>query len=323
MEPFKDSFYNIAVQAAGANPATAASQKRLIDNVTAESPILAGLPFEQASHNYHNVFERVTDATGIDTIDFDGPLPEINSETQLDQVNLTPLGGILTFGEDRATAYGGKEAYLEKKIPAVLRKSGNKIERALFLDNFLGNAVRWNKVYSATETPTDEVKYSAMVAITWVPGEMTGLFSPLPYQEPRLGRVFETKWVNGGNTFLDIQNVNGKDEKIISYSAYVKTVFGMQLENSAKIAALVNIEGVPTAKQLVALTEYAQASASTRIYMTRAKEVEIATYYSQQNFGNGLISVLPGAKIAILGVPAETSYNIPAMIGKIDAPYLS
>ena len=102
----KDSFYDIAVQAADLNPATAAAQRKLIDNVTSESPILAGIPFEQASHLYHNVFERMTDVDGIDVIDFDGPLPEIGSNTQLDQVTgmrESPRFSVreMSFGPDR------------------------------------------------------------------------------------------------------------------------------------------------------------------------------------------------------------------------------
>ncbi len=242
MENTKNTFFNLAVQAAELNPATNKAQRTLIDNVTAESPILRDIPFEKASHPYHNVFERLTDATGIDTVELDGPLPELSSNSQIDQINLTPLGGRLTFGEDRAKAYGSKENYLTQKIPPTMRKSGQRIEKTLFMSNFLGSCVRFGKAYSCTDNPADTADYSAMVAITWTPGEVTGLFSPLPYAEPRVGKVFETKWLSGGNVYDDLQpQKNGTFVKTPSYGAYVKTMIGMQIENGDKVAALVNI----------------------------------------------------------------------------------
>ncbi|MDR3235014.1 MAG: hypothetical protein LBT46_15365 [Planctomycetaceae bacterium] len=324
MEPFKNSFYNIAVQAADLNKASTVNQRMLIDNVTAESPILAAIPFEKASHDYHNLFERVTAAQGVDVVDLDGPLPIIDSETQLDQSNLTPLGGKILMPEDKVIKYGGVEKYLAKRLPPAMRQSGMKIEKSLFLNNFLGKAVEFSNAVSASETPADMPNYAAMAAITWSPGEVTGLFSPLPYADPRLGQVFETSALNGGNRYDYRHPVDKVD--IVVYGATVKTLIGMQLENKLKIAALVNIgaTAVPTATQLVELVKRASFGTTTRIYCNPSLALRIAAYYSTQNHGNGLITVQPGGQVSIVGVPVITSFNIPEAIGRIsNASYVA
>jgi hypothetical protein len=313
---FKNSFYQIATEVVGLNPNRANAQRVLIDNLTTEATILKEIPFEKSTHALYNDFSRTVDAQGIDIVDFDGPLPEITASSQLDRVNLTPLGGQTIFGEDIANRFGGPDGYIESKLPGIIRKSGMKIEKSLYMRNFLGACARFNKLFSATETQTEDVQYTAMVAISWTPGEVCGLISPEVYDGPKVGSLFETKWLNGKNTFL---HPNEKGENVISYGAYIKMMFGLQLENSDKISALVNILEVPTAEQLVAFVESAQVGTTTRIYCSRSTMTAIATKFSQENHRNALIAVNAEAQVQIMGVPFVTSQVIPAKMGKIDS----
>lgn len=157
-----------------------------------------------------------------------------------------------------------------------------------------------------------------MVAVTWTPGEMTGLFSPLPYQAPNLGEVFNLQWLNGGNRYE--YPINGIDVTV--YGVTVKTLIGMQLANTGKLSALVNIrnDNLPTANQLVTLIESARAGSTTRIYCSPSLMHRIAAKFAQATQGNGLISVVANGTVTVLGIPFVTSFNIPAKIGKIIAP---
>jgi hypothetical protein len=80
MSDFKNSFYAVATEIVKKNPQSAAGQMVLIDNFTAESPILKGLPFEKASHDCHHVHGRLLDATSMQVVDFDGILPSMQTD---------------------------------------------------------------------------------------------------------------------------------------------------------------------------------------------------------------------------------------------------
>lgn len=318
MEPFKNSFYSIATECADLNSATSAVQRTVIDELTAESPMLSSLPFEQSSHAYHNLAERLTDVKGVEIVDLDGQLPVMDIETQLVQSDLTPIGGKIIMPEDKMIRYGGKEQYLAKRLPVLMRHSGGKIEKSLFLQNFLGAAVEFGNAYSVMASPVDDTNNQAMVAVTWTPGEMSGLFSPLPYQAPNLGEVFNLQWLNGGNRYE--YPINGIDVTV--YGVTVKTLIGMQLGNTQKLSALVNIrnDNLPTPNQLVTLIESARGGASTRIYCSPSLMHRIAAKYAQSQQGNGLITVGVNGDVMVLGIPFVTSFNIPTKVGKIDVP---
>ena len=143
MSDFKNSFYTIATEIAKKNPLAAPGQLTLIDNFTAESPILKGLPFEQASHDCHHVHGRLLDATSMQVIDFDGVLPSMQTDSQLESVHLTPFGGKFEFGEDRMRlTHKTPESFLAAQIPPVLRKTGMALEHSIYLNNFLPTTIK-------------------------------------------------------------------------------------------------------------------------------------------------------------------------------------
>ena len=132
MSDFKNSFYSVATKIAKKNPLSAQKQLTLIDNFTAESPILKELPFEQASHDCHHVYGRLLDATSMQVTDFDGVLPSMQTDSQLESIYLTPFGGKFEFGEDRMRlTHDTPESYLAAQIPPVLRKTGMALEHRM------------------------------------------------------------------------------------------------------------------------------------------------------------------------------------------------
>jgi len=317
MPEFKNSFYAVATEAAKKNPQTAAGQLVLIDNFTSNSPMLKGLPFERASHDRHHVYGRLMDASSMQVIDFDGSLPSMQTDSQLESVNLTPFGGKFEFGEDRMKhTHNTPESFLAAQVAPVLRKTGMNLEESLYLNNFLTKTIDYGTVWSSNASAASGNTYGTMVAVTWEPGEMTGLYSQLPYGKGEsFGKLFETEWTNNKSRHT---LPNG----VVGYSATVKIFLGILLANKQKIASLVNIVGTPSAQQLAALVNAVQANDSTRLYCSAALKTSIAAMYAQTQQGNGLVAVTSAGEVSVLGVPIVTSSNIPKKIGFITAPLI-
>jgi hypothetical protein len=315
MSEFQNSFYTVATKIVKRNPLSASEQLMRIDNFTTEAPILKGIPFEQASHDCHHVYARQMDATSIQMVDFDGILPSMQSDSQLESIHLTPFGGKFEFGEDRMRlTHNTPESFLAAQIPPVLRKTGMALEHSMYINNFLPTTINNKMAWSASVGAESEKTYGSMIAITWEPGQMTGLYSPLPYKKgDRFGKLFETDWISNKarHTLL-----NG----VVGYAATCKIFLGILLANTQKIASLVNINGTPTAKQLAVLVNAVQAGGSTRIYCSMALKTAIAATYAQSQKGNGLVAVTSAGEISVLGVPIITSSNIPKKVGFVDVP---
>ena len=226
MNDFKNSFFNIATAIVGQNKGTEVGQLTLIDNFTMNSPILSGLPFEKASHDRHHAYSRLVNASSLETIDFDGVLPSMQTETQTETVPLHAFGGNFKFGEDRMLhSHSTPEVFLATQIPPVMRSTGMKFERSLYLHHFLKKTMEYSTARSSTQDADKDGHYETMVAITWEPGEMTGLYSPLPYgQGDSYGKLFETQWLNNKTRHV-------LDNGVIGYAATIKIFLGMLLAN--------------------------------------------------------------------------------------------
>ena len=310
---FKNSFYTVAVEAAKKNTKTAGGQLALIDNFTANAPILAAMPFEKASHAYHHAYSRLLYADTLQKVDFDGRLPAMRTQAQLESVKLTPFGGDFSFGEDlMKQTHGTPEAYLATQVPPVLRATGMALEESLYLNNFLTKTIEYGTARSTSASASAGNFYPTMVAITWEPGEMTGLYSPLPYGSgDKFGKLFETEWAND-------KARHKLEDGIYGYAATVKIFIGILLANRQKIASLVNITSTPTATQLASLVNAASSNSSTRIYCSAAMKTSIAAAYARTYDGNGLVAVTGAGEVSVIGVPIITSNNIPREIGFVD-----
>ncbi len=209
--------------------ANAAKQAIIIDNVTEDAPCLRSLPMQAATHGLWNVYEEVISATGPNLVDLDSALGAIDASSELKQVNLSAIAGLIEVGEDKARQFGGAERYVETKMPAVLRKAGADVENSMFYNNFRAYAAAHGKLVDAGGTGS--ANYS-MLCIKFADGENTGLYSP-----NGLGRgiAFDLQWLGGGTLY---KNSSG----IAVYGMRIKSYFGIQLANPKTIAGIVNID---------------------------------------------------------------------------------
>jgi len=314
MEEFKNSFYRIATAIAGSNAKIAQGQLSFVDNFTSDAPMLKGIPFQQASHSYHHAYGDIVGVDGMQEIDLDAPLPTMMVDTQLKSVPLKAFGGAIKFGEDlMKKTHGTPDAYLSAQIPALLRDSGARLETTLYTRYLLEHAIQIKKAIAGSEGVAGQ-KYGTMVAVTWNPNEMIGLYSPLPYNGGSdFGAFFRPEWANGKNRH-DLGN------GVYGYAATIKTLIGFLMANTRKISAIVNIDGTPTPLQLASFVNAAQGgngTGNTRIYCAPALRTSIAASYAQQFQGNGLVAVSSSGDVSIQGVPVVTSYNIPMEYGRV------
>ena len=306
---FKDSFYDIAVGLTANAGVRASAQKTLIDSLTETSPILSSIPVEKANRSNANIFERLVSTDVVGIVDLDAPLPEMNSQGQLDHVNLSKFGGKVIIPCDKATELGGRDAYLGQKLPPIMRASCNSAERSIYYNNMLAAAIKYKNVQSATASPSGN-NYCSIVAVTWTTGETTGLLSPLPYEvgTDNAGLLFNTKWYNGGSVYehpVTRQNVWG---------AYVEGKLGVQLANERSVAAIVNIgKNFDMDDLTLKISEMllkCRANARTTIYMSAALWPALITKFGKVRESNVLVGVTPTGGLSLLGYPAITSYNL-------------
>lgn len=311
----KNSFYLYASDAARLNSNTASAQLKLIDHITRPSPILANIPFERSTHDYWNMYRKLVEVQGPGIVDLNAPMPEMSAAHSADYVPLSKIAGMMKIGEDDAIRMGSKEAVVNKDIPAIARKAGNDAERDIYYNHLIRKAIEFGKAVSvsaqpADYDPTDPTKfiYSSIVAVTWS-DTMTGLMSPLPYDQGiARGQVFTLKWLNNGALFIDPVKLNN------IYACYMSSLIGMQVEDSERISALVNIgqtpETMPTKQQLLQLVASVSDDDNTRIYASRQAMLNISSMYSKSSDTDMLITTDGNGNLRILGHPVVTTPNV-------------
>ncbi len=277
----------------------ATKQPDQVDALTEETPVLDVIPFEEASHTLWNVYDEIADVSGGGFVDMDAPLDTIDVGTRLKKVDLSILGAKMFLPEDKAKAFGGRDAYFGKKLPKALRKLGVDAEKAIVYNNFRKFAVDNGRLLDAGDGGNN--CYS-IVAVRFVPGETTGLFSQNTFKQ---GGILDVKSVNGGGLY---ENESG----ILGYGVRIKGYFGIQIANPRTVAALVNVtpQSKPTAVQIDNLLDMVRAGSNTYLFCHR-KVMSILA-----DVGKGAaFQMTPGEKnvdrrIAEWnGVPIVTSYN--------------
>ena len=235
----------------------AKKQPHQVEYLTEESPILARIKWEQASHPLWNVTEKVTGFSGAGFVEMNSPLPAMNVESKLEKVDLGIMGGEIFVPEDKAQAFGGVSAYMAKKMPVLLKDAGNQTEKRIIYNNYRQYAL--DNGAAKTAGGSGEGLYS-MVIVRQVPGENCGLYSPEGFKN---GAMLDVKPINNGSIYHDARGVLG-------YGVRVKGYFGMQLMNPKTVSAIVNIaaDKLPTIKQInEALVEAKANPANTAIYL--------------------------------------------------------
>ncbi len=211
-----------------------------VDSLTEEAPILAVIPFEEASHGLWNMYEDVTDVDGAGWVEMNAPLPAVDVTSDLRKVDLSILGGEIECPEDTALMFGGTAAYFSRKLPKVIRKSGMAAERRILYENFRAWALDRGKVADAGGE-TDDC-YS-MLAVRFVSGETMGLYSRESFRQ---GSLLDVQPINSGSLY---KAPSGRHQGVLCYGVRLKAYFGIQIANAHSVAAIVNINrgNLPTA----------------------------------------------------------------------------
>ena len=250
----------------------AKKQPQMVENLLEESPILARIKWEQATHPLWNVTEKVVDYEGADFVEMNSPLPEMNVTSKLEKVDLSIMGGEIFVPEDKAQAMGGAAKYFAKKMPVVMKAAGNQTEKRIIYENYRQYAIDNGKVLNACGTGYG---LFSMIVVRAVPGENCGLYSPEGFKD---GAMLDVKPINGGDLYKDSRGVLG-------YGMRVKGYFGMQLMNPKTVSGIVNItsDKLPSIKQINEILVKAQANpANTAIYLHPMLKTWLETEYKKE-----------------------------------------
>ena len=263
-------------------------QSIMVDALTQNTPFLARIPMEPASHGLWNVAEKVTSITGGGFVNPDSALQSMSVNTDLENVNLKIMGGIMEVGEDKAVAFGGKESYFASRMPKILRTSGASVESDILANSFRQYAIdNVNTVRSAATTGNT---CSTILAITFVEGEVTGLYNPNMWNG---NGIFDIADINNGGLYKDSSG-------ILVYGKRIKSMMGIQLLNPRYVSAYINIQSdkLPTADGIDQLLTKARAGEGMQTYLVchpsvfnyikKLKNDKVTDFSSSNNIFTGM-----------------------------------
>lgn len=242
----------------------AKKQPQQVDTLTEEAPILARIPFIEASHDLWNLYEEVTHVTGAGFVDMNAPLPTVDVGSSLQKVDLAILGGEIEVPEDTATLFGGHQKYFAKMMPKILRRSGMTAEHRILYDNFRKYAIdEKNLIYAGGK----EKELTSILAIRFVEGETSGLFSPKCFQK---GDILNTTAINNGALY---KSTSKNHSNVLVYGLRMKAYLGIQIANRDTVSAIVNIskDAVPTPTMIDDLLANVRAQPSNTILCMHEK----------------------------------------------------
>jgi len=278
----------------------AKKQPKQVDYITEDAPILKIIPFEESSHEFSNVYERLDSVTGASFVEMNAVLPSLSAKSKLEKLDLGIMGGEAEVYEDTAKAYGGPAKYFAKKEPSYMRQTGSNAEKQIMFNNFLAYALANAK---ALKTTASSGNGYSIVAVRFVPGETTGLYSPVGFKQ---GTMLEAMPINGGSIY---KNSEGKLVYGIRYKGY----FGLQIANPNSVAAICNIQSdkLPTETQINDLLDLVRANNSSTYMFCNPK---VLAYLSSMKLSKIVYTNQDkGINLKIVefnGVPFVTSYNM-------------
>lgn len=289
-------------------------QAAIIDNLTESSPILDSMPFEAASHGIYDVYEELNETDSLQVTDLNEGSPEVDANFKWLQKDLNKVSGIIKCPEDTATAYGGFEKYVAKKLPPISRQTGMNIEKSILYNNLRAYSILNETDLSAGSAVAN--KNYSIIAVTWVTDVVAGLYSEDMMSR---GNLFElTPLANG--SLHNIGN-DSAGNAITGYAARLRNYLGMKIASSRYIASIVNIHldlttpantKIPTLIQLEDMLDTCRANEGgrTAIYMhPKVKRYLQAAYkddFLQMNAGDGNLNL---SISTFGGIPIVTSRN--------------
>ena len=275
----------------------AQKQQHYVNSLTEESPILDNMRFEPSTHGLWNAYEEVASISGAGFVDINQPLPEMKIDSNLKKIDLSILGGEIFLPEDKGSVIGVGE-YFAKKVPVLIKQAGQTAEQKIIYDNFLPYAINNGKVASAGGA----ANCYSMVAVRFVEGEVTGLYSAHNIHNAGLLDVAN---INGGALY---KNASG----VLGYGVRLKGYIGVQLANPNAVSAIVNINGsnIPTAAQIDDMLVSARATPASTFIFCHPKVLSLLNTYK----GNILQSTpmdwnVNRSFMAWNGIRFITSYN--------------
>ncbi len=241
-------------------------QEHYVNSLTEESPILDNMRFEPSTHGLWNAYEEVAKIDGAGFVDINQPLPEMEVDSNLKKIDLSILGGEIFLPEDKGSVVGVSE-YFGKKVPVLLKHAGQTAEKKIIYDNFIPYAINNGKVQNSG---AEENCYS-MVAVRFIDGEVTGLFSQNNIS--RFG-LLDSRPINGGALY---KNQDG----VLGYGLRLKGYIGMQLANKDAVSAIVNINqnNIPTADQIDNMLVDAKATPGSTFIFCHPKVLSMLNQY--------------------------------------------
>ncbi|MBP5698379.1 MAG: hypothetical protein J6W96_02485 [Alphaproteobacteria bacterium] len=275
----------------------AQKQQHFVNSLTEESPILDNMRFEPSTHGLWNAYEEVSQINGAGFVDINQPLPEMAVNSDLKKVDLSILGGEILLPEDKGAIIGVSE-YFGKKMNVLLKQAGQVAEKKIIYDNFLPYAVQNGKAVSAGAS----ANCYSMVAVRFVEGEVTGLYSAKNINNAGL---LDVKQINGGALY---KNASG----VLGYGVRLKGYIGVQLANPDAVSAIVNItsDHVPTAAQIDNMLVDAKATPASTFIFCHPKVLSMLNSYKgnilQTTAGDWNVN---RSFMAWNGIRFVTSYN--------------
>lgn len=280
--------------------AYAKKQPKQVDHLLEDTNVLDTVKFEPASHTLWNVYDEVTEVAGGGFVDMDAPLGDMEVNTELKKVDLSILGGKIFCPEDKALAYGGRDAYFTKKTPKILRKLGVDAEKAVIYDNLRPFAL---DIGNAIDAGAEGDAGYCILAVRWVEGETIGLYSQDTF---KAGALFNTTPLHGGALY------EHPTSGVLGFGVRYKGYFGMQLANPKTVAGIFNVTPTdkPTALMVDNLLDMVRADGGAYIYCHRKVLSILADVGKGAAFQMGPADNKVDRRIAEWnGVPIITSYN--------------
>jgi len=285
------------------------SQPKQVDWLTENAPILDSMTFEPSTHGLKHAYEVLDEVTGGGFVNIDASLPDVDATSNLNWKELSIIGGIHRCGEDKAKMLGGFNAYLAKKLPKIIKKTGMNAETAIIYNILMDFAHKNGKLVSATSSQSGN-KYLSILAVRWEEGEMGGLYDPNGFGNPNAGTdgLLDVLPISGGNLY--------EHDSRLKYGARIKSYFGTLAVNPQNIAGIVNIDSTAVAPDTLAgqmdtmLAEARVGSGGrTVIYMHQKTLTKLVKFKASQ-----LIMTPPQTDINRVvaswnGTPIVTSYN--------------
>jgi len=208
-------------------------QPGLIDNFLNNAPVLATVPFIASTHDLSNVSEQLVTVKGAGNVEIDGVLEQMYADTNLVPQALSAIGGTLAIGQDKALLMGGKDAYFAKRMPTILKATGETFEHSYLYTIARKAAIDAENVNRLSGTG------SALnsIVITTYSDQNTGLYSKKMYGNGALS--FDMGHLGGGDL---VKIKDAKDREILGYEMWMKSYFGFQMHDTRGVSAIVNID---------------------------------------------------------------------------------